>query len=102
MSRGHGKTQRALLAILRRHKRSPHALSTIELANRVYQVRQTRFFSLRSKAKEVAVRRALASLQREGLVVGLGNQGFGHEHYWRAASRERPRGPSLTVAIRPR
>lgn len=77
MSRGHGKIQRTLLAILREHKRSAprraaaRGLDTIELASRVYYGSHYRVLRSAKPKQQVAVRRALAALAREGLVIRL-------------------------------
>lgn len=87
MSRGHGKIQARLLAIL--HAQSPRArirgLDTVELAKRVYH-RFAKFHEWPEPKHEVAVRRALASLAREGLVIRLGIRPSGRCH-WRACKR---------------
>jgi hypothetical protein len=73
MSRGYGKVQTAVLAVLRRDA----GLDTLIIAARTYRVRQP------SKAQAVAVRRALAGLTRQGLVERLGTGGHGHDVRWR-------------------
>jgi hypothetical protein len=87
MSRGLGRVQRALLAILRaeeedyqrdgnrgvpvldhRHRRAP-LLDTIDLAARVYRVERPQDGEwIVDNAKVVAVQRALAGLMKKGLV----------------------------------
>ena len=94
MSRGHGKIQARLLAILRAHApTSPRVrargLDTIELADRVYYgFPVPKFHKLAEPKHEVAVRRALASLAREGLVIRLGIRPGGpydlRRCHWRA------------------
>jgi uncharacterized ferredoxin-like protein len=94
MSRGLGKIQARLLKILRAHATtSPRArvrgLDTIELADRVYHgFPAPRNQKLAEPKHEVAVRRALASLAKTGLVVRVGmrasrSHGIRRNH-WRA------------------
>jgi hypothetical protein len=77
MSRGLGKVQRQLLVILREHQQQadPHAaadgLDTIELTSRVYYGSPNCGW-LTGPTQQVAVRRALAGLARQGLVFRLG------------------------------
>jgi hypothetical protein len=78
MSRGHGKIQKALLAILREHERTAMSLrdlaiglDTITLASCVYFDNPHCSILLGAK-EQVAVRRALAGLVRRGLVIRLG------------------------------
>ena len=80
MSRGYGKVQNAVLAVLRRHARTADSgLDTLVIAARAYRVRRP------SKAQAVAVRRALAGFVRQGLVERLGTGGYGHDVSWRMA-----------------
>jgi hypothetical protein len=82
MSRGHGAVEKAILRHLRAYETSAEAaalartgrvvsgLDVLTLAGLVYGRPATRWFRLISKAQEVAVRRALANLKRQNLVVG--------------------------------
>ena len=79
MSRGHGPVQRALLAVLAADETG--RMKTLELARRVYRIE-----GQPTNAQAVAVRRALGTLARQGLVVRLGNLGYGHDCLWMAAS----------------
>ncbi len=92
MSRGLGRIQARLLAILRA---SPHArrygLDTIELAERAYYGLQVPKFHKRTEPKhEIAVRRALAGLAKKGLVVRLEMRPSGpfsiRRSHWRAVN----------------
>jgi hypothetical protein len=82
MSRGLGKIQRELLAVLRKHQRTaePQAaatgLSTRELASRVYYGFPG-WGGLTKPEQQVAVRRALAGLARSGLVLRMGAMHYG-------------------------
>jgi len=87
MSRGHGRTERAILAVLRRHRGD--GLDTISIAARVYGKPQSSAFKLTTPAHEVAVRRALATLVRERLVTDLGTGGDGHLKRWRRRHRSK-------------
>jgi hypothetical protein len=81
MSRGLGKLQRELLTIL---EESDKATDTITLAADAYRVEpDVNGFRRVTDAQHAAVRRALCSLHRRGLVVELGR----HRHrdnrrYW--------------------
>jgi hypothetical protein len=101
VSRGYGIVQRKLLAILRKHGRSALAvaagLDTITLASLVYEGPHYRALRLAEPKQQVAVRRALAALAREGLVVRL-EMRRPKQHcpwwararcHWRAAPRRR-------------
>jgi hypothetical protein len=84
MSRGHGQVQRSLLATLRRaghldgrRDGGDYGLDTLTLARHAY-----RLGGAPSHAQAVAVRRALTTLARHGLVVRLGNLGYGRECRW--------------------
>jgi hypothetical protein len=74
MSRGLGKVQRALLAILAdfERKAGPReleiGLDTITLAHRVYGRPMPMWFKLITTAQEITTRRALAGLARDGMV----------------------------------
>ena len=72
MSRGHGPVQRALLAVLAADETG--RMKTLELARRVYRIE-----GQPTNAQAVAIRRALGALARQGLVVRLGNLGYGHD-----------------------
>jgi hypothetical protein len=80
MSRGHGKIQRKLLAILRKHKSSAPrreaaaGVDTIRLASLVYYGSHYRRFRRAEPKQQVAVRRALTALEREGLVIRVGKR----------------------------
>jgi hypothetical protein len=66
MSRGHGTLQRALLTLIRANR----YLTTFELTGMVFNIQpdaQNRV--VLSDAQLVSVRRALASLAKEGLIV---------------------------------
>jgi len=69
MSRGLGKVQRALLAILQQQP----ALTSFELAAQVYRVlvEPDGRWSV-SNTQRTAVRRALSALQRRGLALQIG------------------------------
>jgi hypothetical protein len=94
VSRGLGRIQTKLLAILRAHAvTSPRSralgLDTIELAQRVYHhFPVPKFHKLTEAKHEVAVRRALASLARKRLVRRLGMLASGpyriRRCHWRA------------------
>jgi hypothetical protein len=82
MSRGLGKVQRALLAILTEFelKAGPReleqGLDTITLAHRAYGRPIPEWFKLVTTAQEIATRRALAGLARNGMVICMGTLGI--------------------------
>jgi hypothetical protein len=67
MSRGHGRTQNALIAALR----SGGLRDTFELACVAFDVPEVAGVRSLTAAQLASTRRALAQLQREGLVCGL-------------------------------
>jgi hypothetical protein len=83
MSKGHGRVQVAVLALLRR-RTADAGLDTLVIAARVYSVRHP------SEAQAVAVRRALAGLTRLGLVerLGSGGRGHGQDVSWRSIKQK--------------
>lgn len=86
MSKGYGRVQTAVLAVLGRHARTTEAargLDTLIIAARAYRVRRA------SKAQAVAVRRALAGFTRQSLVERLGTGGYGHDVSWRIKRTKR-------------
>jgi hypothetical protein len=98
MSRGHGIIQREVLGVLRKQKRSAPpreatGLDTITLASLVYYGSHYRVFRKAEPKQQVAVRRALAALEREGLVIRVGERAPPKKratwlararYYWRA------------------
>ena len=90
MSRGYGKIQWRLLAILAAHERSPasradrlgRGLDTPTLALRVHGREPTH-------SETVSIRRALAALMRAGEVGIL--MTYERRHYWVRAQAERER-----------
>ena len=93
MSRGHGALQRSLLTILPRHDRyaKPQAcaegLDTLELTHKAYGITDPKLFKLVTGSQETSVRRALASLAREGAVIKLGAL-RGPWCHWRVVPRK--------------
>jgi hypothetical protein len=89
MSRGYGQLQRTLLALLSAHEQTTvsaahlaDGLDTIELAHLAYGKLQPEFFKFTTNSQEIAVRRALASLARDGVIVRLGEL-HGRRCHWR-------------------
>jgi hypothetical protein len=82
LSRGYGELQWRLLAILSEHERAASradrakGLDTLALAQRIYGAEPTR-------SELVSVRRALATLMRDGKISHLGLR-YEHRHHWRA------------------
>ena len=87
MGRGLGKIQREVLATLREHQRSGDdpagGVDTLELTSRIF-LGHPRCGYLTTAAQQVSVRRALAALARDELVIKLGTMGRGHRCHWRA------------------
>jgi hypothetical protein len=89
MSRGLGKLQQQLFAILHAHAHGGAAtaheaacgLDTAELASAV-RYSNRRCTILLDRRDLVAVRRALRTLERRKLVVGLGRLGRSRSHRW--------------------
>ena len=83
MRRGQATIEWAVVAVLQRHgaraasmQEAAEGLDTIAIAKRIYRLPL-------KPMHEVSVRRALATLDREGLVIDVG--GLGHQKHWRAA-----------------
>ena len=83
MRRGQATIERAVLAVLRRHdaravsmQEAAEGLDTITIVKRIHRLPL-------KPMHEVSVRRALATLAREGLVIDVG--ALRHQKHWRAA-----------------
>jgi hypothetical protein len=83
VSRGHGQIEREVMEVLRRSSRVT-GLDTMTLVGRVYRGITAKQFKQTTGAQEVAVRRALASLARQGLVMSCGE----NPKHWRALSEQ--------------
>jgi hypothetical protein len=87
MSRGHGRTQRMVLALLEENEsaglhQASEGMTVSELAEKVYSAS----LPCRPQSELSAVRRALATLARDGHVVRLGRL-RDHQCRWRRSFR---------------
>jgi len=72
MSRGYGRVQwGCLLAIYHREQSGKPLPSTFDIAADIYKIKTDKRGGSISDAQHVAVKRALAGLQRQGRVIGF-------------------------------
>jgi hypothetical protein len=81
VSRGLGMVQRGCLTTIEKFERKGRTPTTYDVVVAVYRLRRGQWMK---EAQYVAVKRALASLRRQGRIVCW--RDYGHEYSWRTVT----------------